>query len=121
MANTFFAERIDKILGNPGQSKSAHHDGCAILDVGDRVARVAYDFIHDKPPVGSGCASQSANLATRCTRSGFPMFCSISRTIALPTTAPSACRHTARTCSGLDIPNPTAIGAAVCERRVHRN
>ena len=43
---------------------------------------------------------------------GSPVF-SISATMALPTTAPSEISQTARTCSGVEMPNPTATGSCV--------
>src|SRR6185295_11611199 len=57
--------------------------------------------------------NQPANLATLSTKSGLPRCSSICLTIELPTTAASASCHTALTCSGREIPNPTAIGSAV--------
>src|SRR6185436_18117262 len=56
--------------------------------------------------------NQAANLATLSTKSGLPICSSICLTIELPTMAASASCHTARTCSGREIPNPTAMGAA---------
>ena len=53
---------------------------------------------------------------SRFTRSGECPSFSICFTIALPTTAASAKRHTARTCSGLEMPNPTATGKSLTDR-----
>src|SRR5271154_4471243 len=45
-----------------------------------------------------------------------PGFCSMRRTIALPTTAPSANLPTSANCAGVEIPKPTAIGSLVKRR-----
>src|SRR4029434_4781376 len=57
----------------------------------------------------------AANSPIRFTRFDSPVNLSISLTIALPTTAASAKHHTSRTCSALEIPNPTATGKSLTD------
>src|SRR6266481_2081739 len=57
--------------------------------------------------------SHLVSAPTFSTRLGSPEFFSISATMRLPTTAASACCQTSLTCSGVEIPNPTATGRSV--------
>src|SRR5207249_5658860 len=54
--------------------------------------------------------------AIRSTSSGESRFSAIRETSALPTTAASAKVATSATCSGREMPNPSAIGRVVCAR-----
>ena len=65
---------------------------------------------------GKPLASCLAKASRRPSNSGLAAFSSIVRTIALPTTTPSAIEPTARTCSAVEIPNPTASGSFVTLR-----
>src|SRR5262249_12685744 len=60
------------------------------------------------------------NSSSRCGSSG-PAFCSITRTIALPTTTASTCAPNSATCSGFETPNPTASGRSVTARMLRIN
>ena len=61
-----------------------------------------------------GCTRGRTKSPTRLARSGELPFSAICLTMALPTTTASACLATACACSGVEIPNPTAIGSDVC-------
>ena len=80
-----------------------------VRDLGQLVRRgvIGADF---------GASSDRANWPMRLTKSDEPADFSISRTIALPTTAASAKRQTSRTCSGVETPNPTATGKSLTDR-----
>jgi len=74
----------------------------------------------DGRPPETECTA-SARLRTRATGpSGRPPDRAISDTSALPTTTASACSARARACSGAEMPNPTATGAALAARTASR-
>src|SRR5262249_54766215 len=60
--------------------------------------------------------SQRPSSSTRRARSGEPPASAMRLTRALPTTAASAHRPTSLTCSGFEIPNPSATGSVLCLR-----
>ena len=70
-----------------------------------------YDLPVDRPKI-----NHLTSVPILSTNAGSLAFCSISATIRLPTTAASACCQTSLTCSGVEIPNPTATGRSVNRR-----
>src|SRR5882672_1522062 len=70
-------------------------------------------------PAGSGRPApfnHRTYCSTRGINSGVPLSSAITDTSALPTTAASAYAPTSATCSGREIPNPSAIGSVVWRR-----
>ena len=60
----------------------------------------------------TGCSSATSHTRRRRPRRRRCRAGAMVSTSALPTTAASAARHASATCSGLEIPKPTAIGSA---------
>src|SRR5262249_54082438 len=51
IANAFIAQGENEVFRDSTQAKAAHHDCCAILDVGNGFTRVTHHLVHTKPPM----------------------------------------------------------------------
>src|ERR1041384_4501738 len=99
----FYVQAAPPILCSLCGGGESSNDGAARARFVDQVYEES-----DRPET-----NQRVSAPTLLTRAGSLAFCSISATIRLPTTAASACSQTSFTCSGVEIPNPTATGRSV--------
>src|SRR5262249_20098943 len=53
IANAFIAQGENEVFRDSTQAKAAHHDCCAILDVGYGFTRVTHHLVHTKPPLAA--------------------------------------------------------------------